>query len=332
MARTRLDSAHYVQGILAKDLALLSQAITLVESNLPEDQALATEIVEACLPHSGHSMRVGITGSPGVGKSTFIEAFGLYLCDALKQKVAVLAIDPSSTRTQGSILGDKTRMEQLGRHGSAYIRPSPSGGTLGGVHRATRETILLVEAAGYDIVLVETVGVGQNETAIRSMVDFFLLLIQAGGGDELQGIKRGIMEMADALVVTKADGPLLHAAELARSQYAQALHLFPPNPSGMATQALTCSAVENKGLSEVWHLIQDYRAITQTSGYWVHNRQQQQQQWLKAALEQAVLAQFFLQPGLKQALQLSLDQVAAGNLTPTRAVKALTDRYTPKSF
>ncbi len=332
MARPRLDSAHYVQGTLAKDLAVLSKAITLVESNLPEDQPLATEIVEACLPHSGHSLRVGITGSPGVGKSTFIEAFGLYLCDVLELRVAVLAIDPSSARSQGSILGDKTRMEQLSRHPNAYIRPSPSGGTLGGVHRATRETIILVEAAGYDVVLIETVGVGQSETAVRSMVDFFLLLIQAGAGDELQGIKRGIVEMADTLLVTKADGPLLHAAELARAQYAQALHYFPANDSDMHPQTLTCSALEGKGLAEVWQLLQHFRETTQASGYWARNRQQQQQQWLLAALEQAVLAQFFARPGLNQALQLSLAQVAAGKLTPTRAVNALLEAAGSKSF
>jgi len=264
----------YVAEIISGNRTLLSQAITLVESSLPQHYEEAQFIIEKCLPYCSKSLRIGITGVPGAGKSTFIESFGLYLTNE-GRKVAVLTIDPSSTRTRGSILGDKTRMEQLSVHPSAYIRPSPSAGTLGGVARKTRETIILCEAAGFDTILVETVGVGQSETAVHSMVDVFLLLMLAGAGDELQGIKRGIMEMADIIAITKADGPNMILAEGARMSYQNALNLFPVNPSGWKSRVLTCSALKNSGIKELWESITDYYQFTKKTGYFEEFRKQQ---------------------------------------------------------
>jgi LAO/AO transport system kinase len=264
----------YVKGIIEGDRAILSQAITLIESSLSQDFETAQSIIERCLPYSGQSVRIGITGVPGAGKSTFIETFGLLITDE-GRKLAVLAIDPSSEQTKGSILGDKTRMEKLSVHPDAFIRPSPAAGTIGGVARKTRESIILCEAAGFDTILVETVGVGQSETAVHSMVDFFLLLMLAGAGDELQGIKRGIIEMADIIAITKADGSNYIPAEEARISFTNTLHLFPAQTSGWETRVFTCSAKVNTGLREIWDNIKQYVASTQQSGYFSERRKQQ---------------------------------------------------------
>ena len=264
----------YVRGILDGDRTILSRAITMIESENPEHIAIAQTIIERCLPHSGNSLRIGITGVPGVGKSTFIESFGGMLT-AQDHKLAVLAIDPSSERTKGSILGDKTRMETLSVDPKAFIRPSPSGSALGGVARKTRESIILCEAAGFDIIIVETVGVGQSETVVKSMVDFFLLLMLAGAGDELQGIKRGIMEMADALVINKADGDNLPKAKGAASQYRAALKLFPKNDNGWDVPVEVCSARECFALDKVWQIIQDFVTLTRGNGSFERTRNEQ---------------------------------------------------------
>jgi LAO/AO transport system kinase len=265
---------EYVSGILSGNRTILSQAITLLESSKPKHFETAQEIIERCLPYSARSVRIGITGAPGSGKSTFIETFGK-LITGKGRKLAVLAIDPSSSNTRGSILGDKTRMENLGVDPDAFIRPSPTSGTLGGVARKTRETIILCEATGFDTIIVETVGVGQSETAVSSMVDFFLLLMLAGAGDELQGIKRGIMEMADAIAINKADGDNKLPAERAAVEYQNALHLFPIAPSGWIPRVLTCSAIENTGIDEIWNSISGYVEQTKKSGYFEERRKQQ---------------------------------------------------------
>jgi len=272
--RKRYSENEYVEAILAGNRTILSQAITLVESSLPDHYELAQVIIEKCLPYSSESIRIGITGVPGAGKSTFIETFGLHITGE-GRKLAVLTIDPSSEHTGGSILGDKTRMEKLSIHPSAFIRPSPSAGSLGGVARKTRETIILCEAAGFNTIIVETVGVGQSETAVDSMVDFFLLLMLAGAGDELQGIKRGIMEMADLIAITKADGPNRLIAEGARVSYQNALHLFTSRTPGWKPQVLTCSALENKGIRELWDLILTYFIVTKKSGHFDEFRKKQ---------------------------------------------------------
>lgn len=278
-------ASWYLDGIRKGDRSVLSRAITLIESNLPAHRSLAQEIIELCLPYSGQSFRIGITGVPGVGKSTFIEAFGSHITKGLDKKLAVLAIDPSSQRTKGSILGDKTRMEKLTNDENAFIRPSPSAGSLGGVAQKTRESIILCEAAGYEVILVETVGVGQSETAVHGMVDFFLLLMLAGAGDELQGIKRGIMEMADTILINKADGDNKNRAELARREYANALHLFPPTDSGWIPKTQTCSAFTGDGIDEAWQIIEDYISETKSNGYFVHKRQEQKNHILQASIE-----------------------------------------------
>lgn len=272
--RRVLSLDNYVEGILKGDRVILSRAITLIESANPEHFEMAQAIIERCLPHSGNSLRIGITGVPGVGKSTFIESFGTMLT-GMGLKLAVLAIDPSSERTKGSILGDKTRMEALSVDPHAFIRPSPSGSTLGGVARKTRETIILCEAAGFDVILVETVGVGQSETVVKSMVDFFLLLMLAGAGDELQGIKRGIMEMADGLVINKADGDNKSKAVGAQAQYRAALKLFPKNESQWDVPVEVCSALEGYAIDKVWKMIQQYEALTKGNGYFEKNRTEQ---------------------------------------------------------
>ena len=291
-SKKEYDLEDYIKGIKEGNRSILAKAITLIESSLPKHRNLAQSIVEQCLPLSGKSIRIGISGVPGVGKSTFIEAFGKMLTNK-KHKVAVLAIDPSSSRSKGSILGDKTRMEDLSRDKNAFIRPSPSAGSLGGVAQKTRETIILCEAAGFDIILVETVGVGQSETAVHSMVDFFLLLMLSGAGDELQGIKRGIMEMSDALIINKADGDNIDKAKMAKVQYANALHLFPPTPSGWVPQTETCSAFTGEGIDRVWNIIQDYIKLTQENGYFEENRKQQEVHRLLDNIERRLLNQFY---------------------------------------
>ncbi|MDE5900503.1 MAG: methylmalonyl Co-A mutase-associated GTPase MeaB [Muribaculaceae bacterium] len=287
--------SEFVEGILKGDVTMLSRAVTLVESINPEHYAMAQEVIEKCLPYSGNSRRVGITGVPGAGKSTSIDVFGLHL---LKRggKLAVLAIDPSSERTKGSILGDKTRMEKLSTHPGAFIRPSPSAGSLGGVARKTRETVVLCEAAGYDNIFIETVGVGQSETAVHSMVDFFLLIQIAGAGDELQGIKRGIMEMADGIVINKADGDNIHAARLAQAQYRSALHLFPPTASGWKPEVLTYSGYFELGITEVWDMIDRYFDFVKANGYFEERRLLQARYWMQETIGEQLRSHFYCNP------------------------------------
>ena len=278
--RGRLPLERYVEGIRGGERAILARAITLVESDLPADGDLAARLLDAILPSTGRSRRVGITGVPGVGKSTFIDALGMHLIRERGERVAVLSVDPSSPISRGSILGDKTRMERLSLEERAFIRPSPSGGHTGGVARRTRETILLCEAAGYGNILVETVGVGQSETAVRSMTDFFLLLGLAGAGDELQGIKRGILEMIDALAINKADGENKARAERARFEYASALHLFPASPDGWTPPVVTCSALHGEGIADLWDLILEHRRAMEASGWIARRRSAQAVEWM----------------------------------------------------
>ena len=300
--RRRLLSAdEYVDGILKGNITVLGQAVTLVESQNPDHYALAQEVIEKCLPHAGRSVRIGITGVPGAGKSTSIDAFGLHV---LKDggKLAVLAIDPSSERSNGSILGDKTRMEKLSVHPDAFIRPSPSAGSLGGVARKTRETIVLCEAAGFDKIFVETVGVGQSETAVHSMVDFFLLIQLAGTGDELQGIKRGIMEMADGIVINKADGDNIDRARLAQAQFRNALHLFPRPPSGWTPEVLTYSGYYEIGIPEVWDMIYRYFDFVKKNGYFEEKRRQQEKYWMYESINEHLKAHFYNNPVIEEML------------------------------
>lgn len=297
--RRKYSVDDYVNGILKGDRSILSQAITLIESSKFEHQKVAQEIIERCLPYSGKSVRIGITGVPGAGKSTFIEAFGKHVTTQ-GHKLAVLAIDPSSERSKGSILGDKTRMEELSVDENAYIRPSPSAGSLGGVARKTRESLILCEAAGFDTILIETVGVGQSETAVHSMVDFFLLIKIAGAGDELQGIKRGIMEMADAISINKADGNNIHKAQLARVQFENALHLFPQSPSGWNPKVLTCSAMEKTGIDTIWDNIMDYCSHTQQNGYFDQRRSEQAKYWMYETINEQLKDGFYQQALVKE--------------------------------
>ena len=282
----------YIDGILQSNIAILSRAITLVESTNTTHQQLAQQIIEGVISKSCHSFRLGITGVPGVGKSTFIESFGKTIIEN-NHKLAVLAIDPSSSKSKGSILGDKTRMEELSTMPNVFIRPSPSSGTLGGVAKATYETILLCEAAGFDFIIIETVGVGQSETMVSKLTDFFLLLMLAGAGDELQGIKRGIMEMADALIITKADGTNIEKSKLARAEYAHAIHLFPPTESNWIPKVLTCSSTENKGIKDVYALINEYKNFTTINNYFTLKRKQQQFELVKELLHSKIINQFY---------------------------------------
>lgn len=320
--RHRLHPDQYISGILASDRLLLSRAITLIESRLPEDQALAQQVLEGVLPRSGRSIRVGITGVPGVGKSTFIEAFGTYLT-GLGHRLAVLAVDPTSQRSKGSLLGDKTRMETLSTDPNAYIRPSPAGDSLGGVAHHTRETMLLCEAAGFEVILVETVGVGQSETVVHGMVDFFLLLMLAGAGDELQGMKRGIMELADALAITKADGDTEVTANRARIEYQNALHLFPPPGTGWLPPVLTCSALTGSGIEAIWQTIRDHQRILTANGQTQQRRQEQQLTWFRSLLRQQLDARLYAQPGVHDQLTWVEAQVRSGTLLPTPAVQII---------
>ena len=310
---------QYVDRILAGDRVVLSRAITLVESTLPADQELAQSVINRLLPYTGNSVRLGITGSPGVGKSTFIEAFGNYLIQEQQKRIAVLAIDPTSQRTGGSILGDKTRMSSLATQAAAYIRPSPAGKSLGGVARHTREAMLLCEAAGFEIIIIETVGVGQSETAVHSLVDFFLLLLLAGAGDELQGIKKGIVEMADCLAVTKADGSNLAKAKQTRAEYQQALHLFPASVSGWQPSVTICSALENTGIDHIWQIMQQYLALTQQNHYFARQRQEQNLHWLHQTIRHALEERFYNNKAVQEKLPLLEKQVAAGAVSPFKA-------------
>lgn len=285
MLKTRLTVPEYAIGILEGDRTILGKAISLIESSLPADQVTASQLVDHLLDKTGASIRIGITGVPGVGKSTFIETFGKHIT-SLGKKISVLTIDPSSQLTKGSILGDKTRMEELSKNPLAFIRPSASGNTLGGVAMNTRETILLCEAAGYEVIIVETVGVGQSETSVKSMVDFFLLLMLAGAGDELQGIKKGIMEMADVVVISKADGDNIKHATEAQAEYQHALHLIPSSASGWSPKVLTCSSLTNTGIKEIWEMVLRFKDHTMKSGFFSENRAQQNIAWLQEYFQQ----------------------------------------------
>ncbi|MDE5633495.1 MAG: methylmalonyl Co-A mutase-associated GTPase MeaB [Muribaculaceae bacterium] len=318
------SAAELVEGIIKGDMVSLSKAVTLVESLAPAHQQLAREVIEKCLPHSGKSRRIGITGVPGAGKSTSIDVFGMHV---LKQggKLAVLAIDPSSERSKGSILGDKTRMEKLSQQPGAFIRPSPSAGSLGGVARKTRETIVLCEAAGYDNIFVETVGVGQSETAVHSMVDFFLLIQIAGAGDELQGIKRGIMEMADGIVINKADGDNVERARLAMAQYRSALHLFPTPPSGWHPEVLTYSGYFELGIDEVWDMIDRYFAFVEGNGYFEERRRQQARYWMYETIDAELRRRFYDDPLRSGRIAEAERQVLSNRLSPFEAAWKLLD-------
>jgi LAO/AO transport system kinase len=324
--RPQLTAADYTEGILKGNITILSQSVTLVESVKPEHQAIAQEVIEKCLPYSGASVRIGISGVPGAGKSTSIDVFGLHVLES-GGKLAVLAIDPSSERSKGSILGDKTRMERLAVHPSAFIRPSPSAGSLGGVARKTRETIILCEAAGFDKIFVETVGVGQSETAVHSMVDFFLLIQLAGTGDELQGIKRGIMEMADGIVINKADGDNIERAQLAATQFRNALHLFPTPDSGWMPRVLTYSGFYNLGVKEIFDMIDEYFAYVKDNGYFQYRRNEQSKYWMYESINEQLRSRFYQHPTIEALLPALEQRVLQADLTSFVAAKQLLDAY-----
>jgi len=324
--RKKISADDYVSGILDSNRTILSQAITLIESSLPEHYKTAQTIIEKCLPYAGKSIRIGITGVPGVGKSTFIESLGKMIT-AGEKKLAVLTIDPSSERSKGSILGDKTRMEELSLDKNAFIRPSPSAGSLGGVARKTRETIVICEAAGFDTIFVETVGVGQSETAVHSMVDFFLLLMLAGAGDELQGIKRGIMEMADAIAITKADGTNMERAELAKAEYQNALHLFPMPPSKWLPKVVTCSAVNNNGLDEIWDIVNSYCKVTSTNGFFDYKRHQQAKYWMHQTINNQLKERFYRNPEIEKQVDKFESDVLNDKISSFVAAKRLLEIY-----
>ena len=324
-------SGELVEGILKGDITTLARAVTLVERLSPDHQVIAQEVIEKCLPHSGKSRRIGITGVPGAGKSTSIDVFGLHV---LRNggKLAVLAIDPSSERTKGSILGDKTRMEKLSIHPDAFIRPSPSAGSLGGVARKTRETIVLCEAAGFNNIFVETVGVGQSETAVHSMVDFFLLIQLAGTGDELQGIKRGIMEMADGIVINKADGDNIQRAQLAQTQFRSALHLFPPTASGWSPEVLTYSGYFELGIPEVWDMIDRYFAFVDANGYFERKRSEQARYWMYETIDEQLRAHFYNNPEIERMLAEREERVLTNRQSSFTAARDILDHYFSKDF
>lgn len=325
--RAMLTAGEYVEGILKGNVTILSQAVTLVESLRPEHQQIAQEVIEKCLPYTGNSMRIGISGVPGAGKSTSIDVFGLHVLERSGGKLAVLAIDPSSERSKGSILGDKTRMEKLSVQPNVFVRPSPSAGSLGGVARKTRETIVLCEAAGYDKIFVETVGVGQSETAVHSMVDFFLLIQLAGTGDELQGIKRGIMEMADGIIINKADGNNVEKAKLAATQFRNALHLFPAPESGWTPQVLTYSGFYNIGVKEVWDMVYNYMDFVHANGYFEYRRNEQSKYWMYETINEHLRDSFYNNPKIAAMLPMKEREVLGGMETSFVAAKDLLDTY-----
>lgn len=324
--RSSLSVEDFVKGIKSGNRSVLSRAITLIESSKTDHQDKAQQIIEACLPDTGNSIRIGITGVPGVGKSTFIESLGNHIIEE-GHKLAVLAIDPSSSRSKGSILGDKTRMETLANSDQAFIRPSPTRGSLGGVARKTRETIYLCEAAGYDTIFIETVGVGQSETAVHSMVDFFLLLMLAGAGDELQGIKRGIMEMADAIAINKVDEAPDKSVRQAIREYKNALHLYPETKSGWSPKVTTCSALTGKGISDIWELIQNYITSTKQNGYFESNRNYQAKYWMYESINNQLKDRFYNHPKIKKHLEEIEQKVLHGGIDSFKAAQQLIDLY-----
>ena len=324
--RRNITAAEYVEGIRKGNVTMLGQAVTLVESQLPEHQSLAQEVIEKCLPYTGNCKRIGITGVPGAGKSTSIDVFGLHVLNR-GGKLAVLAIDPSSELTKGSILGDKTRMEKLSVQKDAFIRPSPSAGSLGGVARKTRETIVLCEAAGYDNIFVETVGVGQSETAVHSMVDFFLLIQLAGTGDELQGIKRGIMEMADGIVINKCDGDNVERAKLAAAQFRSALHLFPTPPSGWSPKVLTYSGYYELGIDEVWKMIDEYFEFVHKNGYFEERRRQQEKYWMYETINEQLKRHFYTNPVIEEMLAAKKQMVLSARQSSFVAASDVLEYY-----
>ncbi len=326
-SKKSLPSAdEFVQAILKSDRTMLSRAITLIESTNDQHQQRAQEVIEKCLPHSEKSIRIGITGVPGVGKSTFIEAFGDYLT-RIGKKVAVLAIDPSSQKSKGSILGDKTRMEKLSSNPDAFIRPSPSAGTLGGVTRKTRESVVLCEAAGYDVIIIETVGVGQSETAARSMVDFFLLLQLPVAGDELQGIKRGIMEMVDAIFINKSEGEMQRKAKLAEADIKNALHMMPPQPSGWIPQTGLCSALEKTGMDSVWDMVLEYEKAMKTSGWFEDNRRNQEIKRMEQSVMEILQSDFNKNEKVLSVLEQIRKDIYDSKISPYNAAQRLVDLF-----
>lgn len=313
---------EFVDEISKGNTTVLAKAITLVESKLEKDRQMAENLIEKLLPFTGHSIRIGITGVPGVGKSTFIEALGKHIT-SFNKKIAILTIDPSSAKTKGSILGDKTRMEELSKDPLAFIRPTASGLALGGVADQTREAVLLCEAAGYEIILIETVGVGQSETAVRNMVDFFLLLMLAGAGDELQGIKKGIMEMADAVVITKADGENKNKANQASADFRNALHLFSESESGWQPTVITSSAIENKGIRESWEMIQNYIQTTKSNLYFERQRQEQDLIWFRESIQQILIQYLSESHTIKNKMRLFEEKIKNKSVLPSRAAKEI---------
>ncbi|MGE5702173.1 MAG: methylmalonyl Co-A mutase-associated GTPase MeaB [Clostridia bacterium] len=324
--RRRLSVEEHVQGVLAGNRSILAQTITLIESNAAAHQEMAQEVLQRLLPHTGRSVRIGITGVPGAGKSTLIESFGSMLCDQ-GHRVAVLAVDPSSTVTKGSILGDKTRMGELSRNPNAFIRPSAAGKTLGGVARKSRETMLVCEAAGYDVIIMETVGVGQSEVTVRSMVDFFLLIMVTGTGDELQAMKKGVVELADAIFINKADGSNKAPALAAREQMDQMLHYLAPATEGWLSRAYTCSALTREGIDTIWSVINDFRQKTGASGVFANRRRSQAVQWMYSMVQDMLISRFYAHEGVSRTLPDMERAVADGSMSATIAARQLMNLF-----
>ncbi|MDQ1002763.1 LAO/AO transport system kinase [Neobacillus niacini] len=329
--RKHLSVDEYVQGVINGNRAIIAQAITLVESNLPKHMEMAQNVLKQLIPYTGKSIRIGFTGVPGAGKSTLIESFGMMLCEQ-NHRVAVLAVDPTSSVSKGSILGDKTRMEQLSRHPDAYVRPSPSSGTLGGVTRKSRETLLICEAAGYDVIIVETVGVGQSEITVRSMVDFFLVIMLTGAGDELQGMKKGVIELADAIFINKADGANQQAALNAKVDYNRLLHFLQPATVGWETKAFTVSALTGEGVPHIWDVIKKYKEVTSRTGVFEKRRKEQMINWVHSMIEDQLKARFYGSPLIKKSISEMEKFLVNGQTSPTLAVQQLFSIYDENGY